>query len=844
MRESRAEEDLILRALDGELLEHEESDLAARVKHDPQAARLMVELARQESMLVQAFETAAVHASRATTGCGPVADEGVATGPSSHAIPRAATVPSAGRDFRVPVSVPSSRRNGRRWPLFVAAAAAAAILVATGLHVAGLMPTRYTSVDLFNVTASSRTEKLYDGTVVTVAPNAKAIARGRDDARGIRQLILLREGSISVKAPKAPPGETAVRVETSQGMWVETVGTTFTVTRTYENEKGERNMNPSKLVGIAAAVLVVAVSEGEVRTGNAGAEETRVAARDRTVVRPAGREALPKPFRIVEIPKREHGYSNLKSMTIRSNAELKRLLQKIAGQGGWNRRKDFEAAVSKAAANFKDETLVLLRHTEGSGSVQVSLAAPIFKDRALTCRIEREAPEEGTADMAYYCFALAVSRHRVKEVVLKARGREAARLAIAVEAEEKIAWGQAVNRLAVGLSASQDRFEIGRPILLNLHLKNVGKVKINVFDALSQDCWRVTFAGDNARRFELNQPRALKKKFNHAVLAAGLQARAKLSTSGLSFRPLGGGKNVLDLPPGKYRVAATCSNPSVRGPGPKYWAGAVVSGALEIEIVAPDARKIAWGKVVNGLQAGLSVKQARLIATETTAFTVHARSVDERVIVLAAVDGDSWRLDFKSEDGGTTYRLSRPAAHAPTAKVPVVPDSRMAPGAVVKWVIPVGRERGGISLFRVLEKDVPPLKALPPGKYTVTASYGVEPRAVVRHWTGRITTGAVKIEVVAPTGAAGLEKMLNKKVDLNLNDVELDFLMNTLHRLSGIGLVFEAKDLKGKQITVLAEGSSVRAVLDVVVAKHTDLQWKVVGKSVVVGRKTAAPRRR
>jgi len=185
-----------------------------------------------------------------------------------------------------PALATDRRGARRRWPLYVAAVAAAAILVVSGLHVMGLVPTRYTSVDLFNVTGAPPLEReLPDGTLVTVAPGAKAVARGRDDARGIRQLIILKEGGITVRAPKAPAGETAVRVETPEGLWVETVGTVFTVTRAWENEKGERNVNRKKLTGIAAAVLLVAVAEGQVRTGSAAAEGTRVARGRETVVR-------------------------------------------------------------------------------------------------------------------------------------------------------------------------------------------------------------------------------------------------------------------------------------------------------------------------------------------------------------------------------------------------------------------------------------------------------------------------------------------------------------------------------------------------------------------------------
>ena len=101
----------------------------------------------------------------------------------------------------------------------------------------------------------------------------------------MRQVIRLEEGEVTVHAPKAHEGEIACRVETEDGLWVETLGTVFRVSRIYENEQGETSVQRSRLAGFVTAALVVAVLEGEVRTGNAQAAKVNVAAGEKAEVR-------------------------------------------------------------------------------------------------------------------------------------------------------------------------------------------------------------------------------------------------------------------------------------------------------------------------------------------------------------------------------------------------------------------------------------------------------------------------------------------------------------------------------------------------------------------------------
>ncbi len=129
--------------------------------------------------------------------------------------------------------------------------------------------------------------------------------------------------------------------------------------------------------------------------------------------------------RRIPIPKREHGYSNCESTVITSQGALDAFLktESEAQKMGWNNRLDFDKALAVARVDFNKEALVLLRHTEGSGSVQVDFGSPVVHGKTVICHIDRKEPEMGTADMAYYCFALAVARSTVTDVALRMPGR-------------------------------------------------------------------------------------------------------------------------------------------------------------------------------------------------------------------------------------------------------------------------------------------------------------------------------------------------------------------------------------------------------------------------------------
>jgi hypothetical protein len=125
-------------------------------------------------------------------------------------------------------------------------------------------------------------------------------------------------------------------------------------------------------------------------------------------------------FRVIPIPNRESGYSNFESVALNTKAEFESFLAGTSKQPGWNSRPAFVDALQNAKIDFTREALVLLRHSESSGSVRVTFETPTLGDRKLVCQIRGKAlTGGGTMDMAYYCFAVVVSRADVGELELR-----------------------------------------------------------------------------------------------------------------------------------------------------------------------------------------------------------------------------------------------------------------------------------------------------------------------------------------------------------------------------------------------------------------------------------------
>ena len=126
--------------------------------------------------------------------------------------------------------------------------------------------------------------------------------------------------------------------------------------------------------------------------------------------------------RAVAVPTRENGYSNFETTVIASKADLDQFLKKVAAQPGWNDQAGFSKAITEAKLDFSKELLVLIRRDEGSGSVQVTFHKPVVEGKKVVCKIDRKLPEIGTADMAFYCHALAVAKDGPSEIELQVQG--------------------------------------------------------------------------------------------------------------------------------------------------------------------------------------------------------------------------------------------------------------------------------------------------------------------------------------------------------------------------------------------------------------------------------------
>jgi hypothetical protein len=126
--------------------------------------------------------------------------------------------------------------------------------------------------------------------------------------------------------------------------------------------------------------------------------------------------SLIQGVRKIQVPEAEHGYKHSRSQVINSQDLLDKYLADVAREDGWNDRTTFLRAISDAKVDFSTEVLVLIRHTEASGSIRVRLRLSVGNGGVLTAAIHREVPHGLTADMAYYCFIMVVKRDRAKRV--------------------------------------------------------------------------------------------------------------------------------------------------------------------------------------------------------------------------------------------------------------------------------------------------------------------------------------------------------------------------------------------------------------------------------------------
>ncbi|HOX07497.1 MAG TPA: hypothetical protein PK280_13930 [Planctomycetota bacterium] len=166
-------------------------------------------------------------------------------------------------------------RAGRRL-FWTAAAAAVAAVAAAALLVAapgGRLPSA-----LANPGSAPLVRTLPDGTTLVLAPGARLELLGPDPARRVRGRIRLEAGWVEVRTPRSPSGETACRLETPDGLWLETRGTVFRAERAFEDERGARVPAASPSGAALAGLLLVSVADGAVAAGRDEVAEKRVEA--------------------------------------------------------------------------------------------------------------------------------------------------------------------------------------------------------------------------------------------------------------------------------------------------------------------------------------------------------------------------------------------------------------------------------------------------------------------------------------------------------------------------------------------------------------------------------------
>jgi hypothetical protein len=124
-----------------------------------------------------------------------------------------------------------------------------------------------------------------------------------------------------------------------------------------------------------------------------------------------------------------------RSVAIRSDEELQEVIANLWNgmkpflddketEGYWRDSCDtFESAIKAAEVDFAKESLILIPHPAGSGSITVGLSRPWLRSKTLVCTVWRHVPSVCTMDMAYHCFALVVQNDKVDDVEVWAHGQ-------------------------------------------------------------------------------------------------------------------------------------------------------------------------------------------------------------------------------------------------------------------------------------------------------------------------------------------------------------------------------------------------------------------------------------
>lgn len=120
----------------------------------------------------------------------------------------------------------------------------------------------------------------------------------------------------------------------------------------------------------------------------------------------------------IEIPFREHGYSEFPSKLITTQESLDTFLAQVGNVNAWNSKTDFLEKIQNENIDFTKYNLLFYRITETSGSVTVDVKNDAMRlvNNEVIITIAKSEPSMGTTDMAYYAVAYRVSKS-LKSVV-------------------------------------------------------------------------------------------------------------------------------------------------------------------------------------------------------------------------------------------------------------------------------------------------------------------------------------------------------------------------------------------------------------------------------------------
>jgi hypothetical protein len=163
------------------------------------------------------------------------------------------------------------------------------------------------------------------------------------------------------------------------------------------------------------------------------------------------------------------------------------------------------------------------------------------------------------------------------------------------------------------------------------------------------------------------------------------------------------------------------------------------------QAVPPQAPKVSWGSATDGIQAGLASEASTFVSGQELKFAVHLRNLETKKAKLLAGGVFGWHFVFTPAGAGIS-RTNRLSGADPAGAWELVLGSRgstVVPVAIepMWFVFSDAREGGG----------EPDLRALPPGKYTVTAThvtpYDPASKEAPKYWQSAGTTGPVEIEI-------------------------------------------------------------------------------------------------